>query len=125
MKLAIIGSRNINNINLDNYIKEKPDLVISGGAKGIDTTAWAWAVDNHIDITVIRPEYNKYGRGAPLKRNEVIVQQSDKVLAFWDGKSHGTKYVIDYANKIGKEIEVINLEGENSETGDFWEQDNQ
>jgi len=109
MKLAIIGSRNINNINLDDYIKEKPDLVISGGAKGIDTIAWAWAVDNHIEIEVIRPDYNKYGKGAPLKRNEIIVKKSDKVMAFWDGKSHGTKYVIDYANKIGKEIEVIKI----------------
>jgi len=109
MKLAIIGSRNINNINLDDYIKEKPDLVISGGAKGIDTIAWAWAVDNHIEIEVIRPEYNKYGKGAPLKRNEIIVQKSDKVIAFWDGNSHGTKYVIDYANKTGKKIEVVKI----------------
>jgi predicted Rossmann fold nucleotide-binding protein DprA/Smf involved in DNA uptake len=109
MKLAIIGSRSINQINLDDYIKEKPALVISGGAKGIDTVAWAWAVDNHIEILVIRPEYNKYGKVAPLKRNEIIVNESDKVLAFWDGKSRGTKYVIDYANKKGKEIEVIIL----------------
>ena len=109
MKLAIIGSRSIKNINLNDYIKEKPDLVISGGAEGIDTIAWAWAVDNHIEILVIRPEYNKYGKAAPLKRNEVIVNESDKVLAFWDGKSRGTKYVIDYANKTGKKIEVISL----------------
>jgi predicted Rossmann fold nucleotide-binding protein DprA/Smf involved in DNA uptake len=109
MKLAIIGSRNIESINIDDYVKEKPDVVISGGAKGIDTIAWAWAVDNGIEIEVIRPDYNKHGRGAPLRRNEVIVQKANKVLAFWDGKSHGTKFVIDYAKKIGKEVEVIEV----------------
>jgi hypothetical protein len=107
MKLAIIGSRNIGNITLDDYIKVRPDTVISGGAKGIDTIAWAWAVDNHIEIIVIRPEYNKYGKGAPLKRNETIVEKADKILALWDGISKGTKYVIDYAEKLGKDIEVI------------------
>jgi predicted Rossmann fold nucleotide-binding protein DprA/Smf involved in DNA uptake len=109
MKLAIIGSRNIENINIDDYIKEKPDMIISGGAKGIDTLAWAWAIDNHIEIEVIRPEYNKYGKAAPLKRNKIIVEKSDKILAFWDGKSHGTKFVIDYANKTGKEVEIIQI----------------
>jgi predicted Rossmann fold nucleotide-binding protein DprA/Smf involved in DNA uptake len=110
MKLAIIGSRGINQINLDDYIEEKPDLIISGGAKGIDTIAWAWAVDNHLEICVIRPEYNKYGKAAPLKRNEIIVDMADKIVAFWDGKSKGTKYVIDYARKNSKEIEIIRID---------------
>ena len=43
MKLAIIGSRSIEELNLDEYIKDKPKTVISGGAKGIDTIAWKWA----------------------------------------------------------------------------------
>jgi len=107
MKLAIIGSRSITSLNLDDYIKEKPDVVVSGGAKGIDTIAWGWAIDNHIEIIVHRPDYNKHGRGAPLRRNDLIIRDADKVLAFWDGVSHGTKYVIDKARKQGKEVEVI------------------
>ena len=64
MKLAIIGSRSIEKLNLDEYIKEKPDVVISGGAKGIDTIAWEWALANTIEIIVHRPNYNLHGKWA-------------------------------------------------------------
>lgn len=40
------------------------------------------------------PEYGKYGRAAPLKRNLQIIEYADLVLAFWDGESRGTAYVI-------------------------------
>ena len=110
MKLAIIGSRAITKINLDHYIREKPDCIISGGAKGIDTLAWEWAVENHIEIIVHRPDYNKDGRWAALRRNDVIIRESDKIIAFWNGKSRGTKYVIDNAKKLGKPVEIIMIE---------------
>ena len=50
------------------------------------------------------PEYSRYGRAAPLKRNITIIENADLVLAFWDGKSHGTKYVID--NCVKRNIPV-------------------
>jgi hypothetical protein len=52
------------------------------------------------------PEYEKYKRGAPLKRNETIVNYSDMVVAIHDGSSRGTQYVIDYAAKVGKPCKV-------------------
>ncbi|MDR3303890.1 MAG: SLOG family protein [Treponema sp.] len=107
MKLAIIGSRAIHTLHIDDYIHEKPDCIISGGATGIDTIAWGWAVDNNIEIIVIRPNYNIYGRAAPLRRNDIIIEKADKIVAFWDGKSRGTKYVIDKAQKMNKDIEII------------------
>jgi len=109
MKLAIIGSRSIENLNLDEYIKEKPDVIISGGAKGIDTIAWKWALENHIEIIVYRPDYNLNGKCAALKRNDIIISEADKIIAFWDRKSTGTKYVIDRAIKLNKPVEVINI----------------
>ncbi|MCL2196795.1 MAG: DUF2493 domain-containing protein [Treponema sp.] len=109
MKLAIIGSRSIENLNLDEYIKEKPDVIISGGAKGVDTIAWKWALENHIEIIVHRPDYNLNGKHAALKRNDIIIDEADKIIAFWDGKSTGTKYVIDRAKKLNKPVEVINI----------------
>jgi hypothetical protein len=107
MKLAIIGSRSITRLNLDDYITEKPDCVVSGGAKGIDTLAWEWAVENHIEIIVHRPDYNKHGRWAALRRNDTIIAEADKIMAFWDGKSRGTKYVIDNARRSGKPVQII------------------
>jgi len=110
MKLAIIGSRTIENLNLDEYIKDKPDVIISGGAKGVDTIAWKWALENHIQIIVHRPDYNLYGKYAALKRNDIIINEADKIVAFWNGKSTGTKYVIDNAKKTGKPVEIFMIE---------------
>jgi len=107
MKLAIIGSRSIESIDFNEYIKKKPEYIISGGAMGIDTLAWKWAVENGIEIIVHKPDYNKYGKLAALKRNDVIIKEADKIMAFLDGKSTGTKYVIDNAEKMNKLIEII------------------
>lgn len=107
MKVAIIGSRNLNVENLQDYLPEGTDEIVSGGARGIDTCARNYALKNDLKLTEFRPEYNKYGRGAPLKRNETIVNYADMVLAFWDGKSRGTKFVINYCEKVGKECKIF------------------
>lgn len=107
MKVAIIGSRKLNVENLQDYLPEDTDEIVSGGAKGIDTCARNFAIKNGLKLTELRPEYNKYGRGAPLKRNETIVNYADMVLAFWDGESRGTKFVINYCEKVGKECKIF------------------
>lgn len=107
MKVAIIGSRKLNVENLQDYLPEGTDEIVSGGARGIDTCARNYALKNDLKLTEFRPEYNKYGRGAPLKRNETIVNYADMVLAFWDGESRGTKFVINYCEKVGKECKIF------------------
>ena len=107
MKVAIIGSRKLNVENLQDYLPEGTDEIVSGGAKGIDTCARNFAIKNGLKLTEFRPEYNKYGRGAPLRRNETIVNYADMVLAFWDGESRGTKFVINYCEKVGKECKIF------------------
>lgn len=107
MKVAIIGSRKLNVENLQDYLPEGTDEIVSGGARGIDTCARNYAIKNGLKLTEFRPEYNKYGRGAPLRRNETIVNYADMVLAFWDGESRGTKFVINYCEKVGKECKIF------------------
>ena len=51
------------------------------------------------DLTEYLPEYERYGKAAPLKRNITIIENADLVLAFWDGASKGTKNVIDNCKK--------------------------
>ena len=108
MKLLIAGSRSITHFDLDGHISDDVDLIISGGAKGIDTLAEQYADKNGIEKLIIRPKYEKYGRAAPIRRNEEMVDISDAVLAIWDGKSRGTAYTLEYAREKGKRIiEVI------------------
>ena len=109
MKIAIVGSRNLKKIVIDDYIKTACEIV-SGGAAGIDSLAADYANRKGIKLVEFLPEYNKYGRAAPIIRNKKIVDYSDKVIAFWDGKSRGTKFVIDYCknNNIPIEIIVVN-----------------
>lgn len=95
MKVAIIGSRNIAKVDLSKFIPSGTTEIISGGAKGVDTLAKEYALENDLKLTEFLPEYERYGRGAPLKRNITIIENADIVLAFWDGKSRGTKFVID------------------------------
>lgn len=99
MKVAVIGSRGLCVNDLGKYLPEGTIEIISGGAKGVDTSAKAYALSHGIKLTEFLPEYDKYGRGAPRKRNISIIEYADIVLAFWDGKSRGTKHVIDNCKK--------------------------
>ncbi len=106
MKVAVIGSRSIRVKDLKKYLPENTTEIVSGGAKGVDTCAREYAFNNKLILTEFLPEYKKYGKKAPLIRNNLIVDYSDKVIAFWDGKSHGTKYVIDFCIQNNKKLTV-------------------
>ena len=105
MKLAIIGSRTAPFIDMTPYI-EGVDCVISGGARGVDTMAADWAKEHGIRVVEFLPDYKRFGKGAPLRRNDEIVKACDAVLAFWDGKSRGTLYTINAAKKAGKPVRI-------------------
>ena len=111
MKVLIVGSRNIDNFDLSPYINDEVSLIISGGAKGIDTIAENFADKNNISKLVLKPNYKKYGKYAPLKRNEMMVDIADMIIAIWDGVSKGTRHTIDYAIKTDKKLTVIKNEG--------------
>ena len=109
MKLAIVGSRSLKNVALDQYLPQGVEEIVSGGAAGIDTLAAEYARQNGLKLTEIFPRYDRYGRAAPILRNKRIVEYADQILAFWDGSSKGTLSVVRYAEKIGKPIKMIPL----------------
>ena len=109
MKLLIVGSRNITNFDLSPYISSDIDTVISGGANGIDRLAEQYADSHRLSKYILRPRYDLYGRAAPLKRNEEMVDMADTVLIIWDGRSKGTQYTLKYANKINKPIALVQI----------------
>ena len=106
MRVAVIGSRGITVSDLGGFLPENTTEIISGGAKGVDTSAKEYALSHGIKLTEFLPEYTRFGRSAPLKRNISIIEYADIVLAFWDGKSRGTKFVIDNCHRFGVEVRV-------------------
>lgn len=108
MKIAIVGSRTLLVSDIGKYIPDNIEEIVSGGAKGVDSCAREYAIKNNIKLIEFLPDYRRYGRwAAPRKRNIQIIEYVDEIIAFWDGKSNGTKFVIDTAETMGKRVNVI------------------
>ena len=106
MKVAIVGSRGVVAQGLERFVS-LGDEIVSGGAKGVDQCAADYARAHGLKLTEFLPQYERYGRAAPLIRNRKIVEYADKLVVFWDGYSKGTHFVIQYAARIGKPCEVV------------------
>lgn len=127
MRVAVIGSRNVGEGYYALVCKHMPgnaSEIVSGGAVGVDSLAKRYAAANGLPIRIIRPDYRgkreTYERKlAPLERNREIVDCADVVLAFWDGRSSGTAYTIEYARKCGKPVRVIIVTREKISEYDF------
>ena len=107
MRVAVIGSRGISVQELEKYLPPDTTEIVSGGARGVDTSAREYALRHGLKLTEFLPEYKKYGLKAPLKRNITIIEHADLVLAFWNGSSHGTKFVIDHCTQMGVPVKVL------------------
>lgn len=114
MNVAIVGSRGLNIEIPQECIPKETTLIVSGGAIGIDRKAREFAYKNGIEIMEILPEYKLYGKSAPLIRNDIIIEKSDLVVIFWDGKSRGTNYVMKKCKNLNKKHEVylVSADGE-------------
>ncbi len=107
LKVAVIGSRGLTVDNLQEFLPADTDEIVSGGAAGIDTSAAQYAREKGLRLTEFLPDYAAYGRAAPIKRNDQIIAYCDRVVAFWDGSSRGTQYVITQCKKLNKPIQVF------------------
>ncbi|MBE6947851.1 MAG: DUF2493 domain-containing protein [Ruminococcaceae bacterium] len=88
-------------------IKNKYTLIfVSGGCRGADMLGERYAEENGYPIERYPAEWSKYGKAAGPKRNIKMAQISDYVICFWDGRSKGTKAMIDYARSMGKPLKI-------------------
>ena len=109
MKLAIVGSRNVTVDRVEEYVPDGVEAIVSGGAAGVDRCAAEYAKRQGIPLVEFLPDYGRYGRAAPLKRNERIALYADAALVFWDGTSRGTAYTVRCFERLGKPVTVIRV----------------
>ncbi|MBR5515741.1 MAG: DUF2493 domain-containing protein [Clostridia bacterium] len=111
MKVAIVGSRDsqLTNEQIKNVLPNEVSEIVSGGAKGVDRCAEEYANTNNIPIKIFKPDYSRFKRGAPLKRNTEIVLYSDLIIIFWNGKSKGTQFVLKECIKYSKKYILVEL----------------
>ena len=87
----------------------KSDVIISGGADGIDTFAQRYAKEIGAQIIIIYSDPDKPIPQRYFDRNKLIILRSDIIVTF-DKKElthSGTRYGINFAKKQKKEVFVI------------------
>lgn len=113
-RIAVVGSRDFRSLELVNkYIAELPPgtTVVSGAARGVDSTAAAAARARGLEVVEFPAQWRLYGKRAGFKRNALIVEQADRVVAFWNGASRGTAHTIELARRAGKPVEIVREDG--------------
>lgn len=114
MKVIIAGSRDIDDYSLVERAVEKSGFeiteVVSGGARGVDFLGEQWALNNNVQTTAFPAQWAAYGRAAGHMRNEKMAQYADALIAVWDGKSSGTRNMIENAKKRGLKVFVYKVE---------------
>ena len=99
-------------------IEDYPDLIIVGGASGVDYLAERWATNNNIEFIMFseywdqpRPGLKDSGRSeAPLELTEKLLEVATHVLAFLSKESKWTKVVADEAHQRGIPTYVYHLD---------------
>ena len=88
-------------------IRKKYTLIfVSGGWRGADSLGEKYAAENGFKTEIYPAVWEKYGRAAGPKRNKKIAEISDYIICFWDGKSKGTKSLLNFAEKYGKPVKI-------------------
>lgn len=111
MKILFTGHRNkLANSKALDHLREKhlADIWMHGGAVGFDNQIAKYAEKYGLKTEVHLPEYEKYGKRAPLVRNDEMLALCDLVVALYDGRDRGgTFYTITQARKLKKRVIII------------------
>jgi len=114
MKVIIAGSRNFINYQklkkeCDEFLQNQKNIEIVSGNhyKGADKLGIQYAIQKGLNLIKFPAEWNKFGKAAGPKRNKEMAIAADALIAFWDGKSRGTKNMIELAKQKGLKVKVI------------------
>lgn len=113
MKTVVCGSRTITNPDLVAQAITESGFsiteIVSGHASGVDTLAERYARLNNIPLNVFPANWLRYGKSAGPKRNQEMADYAECVIAIWDGKSRGTKDMIEKAKSKGLQIYILRV----------------
>jgi hypothetical protein len=112
MKTIIAGSRSIMlySVVVKGIKASKIHIteVVSGRAPGVDRIGESFAILHDIPIKMFPACWDEFGKSAGFRRNQEMADYADALIAIWDGKSHGTKDMIERARKAGLRVFVYN-----------------
>ena len=114
MKVIIAGSRDIEEeyacalvqsaIQQSGFADHITEIV-HGGCRGIDAAAQR-VCEGGWPIKVFEADWKQHGKAAGPIRNRQMADYADALIAVWDGKSRGTKNMINVAAEKGLEVYV-------------------
>jgi SLOG family YspA-like protein len=114
MKLVIAGNRSFHDYQLLCQTlapeRHRITLVITGGARGADQLGYRWAWKHTIKHQLFRAEWERFGKSAGVRRNHVMAQAGDVLVAFHGNNSPGTAHIIACMRALGKPVVVIQVE---------------
>lgn len=121
VRLVVAGSRNLNSSeagqwmvdHLNAFVSALPEdqssrlEIVSGGARGVDNAAAAWARYNRFTFVEFLAQWNRFGMSAGYVRNTEMALYGTHLAAFWDGESRGTAHMIEAAKGGSLQVEVF------------------
>lgn len=112
-RVIIAGGRDFNDYQLlsstmDNLLQNITEeiVVVCGQARGADTLGEQYAKERGYRVDYYPADWKRYGKRAGYLRNEQMAQNADALVAFWDGKSRGTKLMIGLAKKYELKVRI-------------------
>jgi len=82
-------------------------VVISGNARGVDTLGEELAEQLQIVIDRYPANWDLYGKGAGMLRNSEMARNSEALILIWDGKSRGSKNMLETAKLHNLKIHEV------------------
>lgn len=113
MKVIIAGSRGYRWSEsmverIDNLLRNQANVVIvSGGARGADEFGEKYAQYHSYRVERYPADWDRFGKSAGYRRNMQMAEAADAAIVIWDGKSPGSRHMIDIMKKAGKPTRVI------------------
>lgn len=118
MNLIIAGSRTFNDYKLLEQECKKfivkigylPNNIVSGECRGADKLGELFAEKYKIPIMKFPANWDKYGKQAGMIRNVEMAKNASHCIIFWDGKSLGSKHMIEQCEKYFVTYKIVNYE---------------